>query len=115
MRTSHEEARALELVLALLQARPHRLGQAEPCFLDGLDALVLLRVPVTVLLLQALDEGVEVGRDFLHLLLLRLDELLQCLHVHRHVLLDLLLLLRAAEVQVLTEQSGPKPSANFFS
>merc|ERR1712157_446295 len=85
MRTSHEEARALELVLALLQARPHRLGQAEPCFLDGLDAL---------------DEGVEVGRDLLHLLLLRLDELLQCLHVHRHVLLDLLLLLRAAEVQV---------------
>mmetsp|Transcript_106613 Transcript_106613/g.267238 ORF Transcript_106613/g.267238 Transcript_106613/m.267238 type:complete len:235 (+) Transcript_106613:94-798(+) len=112
--TSHAAIAELELVLAALQACSHCLGQSEPRLLYGLHALVLLLVRLLVLLLQALHELVEIGRDLFHLRFLGRDELLQLLDVHCHVLLDLLLLLPAAEVQVLRRAQRTEAIRKFL-
>merc|ERR1719401_3026528 len=76
------------------------LEEPEPSFLDGLRVLFLLLVRLCVRLLQAVDEGLEVGLQLLQLALLLLDHRLPLRCAHGLELLDLLLLLRIAELQV---------------
>merc|ERR1719401_1174141 len=76
------------------------LEEPEPSFLDGLRVLFLLLVRLCVRLLQAVDEGLEVGLQLLQLALLLLDHPLPLRRAHGLELLDLLLLLRIAELQV---------------
>merc|ERR1719499_1526780 len=76
------------------------LEEPEPGFLDGLRVLFLLLVRLCVRLLQAVDEGLEVGLQLLQLALLLLDHRLPLRRAHGLELLDLLRLRRIAELQV---------------
>merc|ERR1719401_2791186 len=76
------------------------LEQPQPGLLDGLRVLLLLLVRLRVRLLQAVDEGLEVGLQLLQLALLLLDHRLPLRRAHGLKLLDLLRLLRIAELQV---------------
>merc|ERR1719499_2237313 len=65
------------------------LEKPEPGFLDGLRILFLLLVRLRVRLLQAVDEGLEVGLQLLQLALLLLDHRLPLRRAHGLELLDL--------------------------
>merc|ERR1719316_2643527 len=96
----------LELRLRRLLEGVHRLQEPETAVLDSLDVLVLLVAGLLVLLLQTLDELLEVLLELLLLALLLLDHGLALLSAHRLELLDALLLLLVAEVDVLRAAGG---------
>merc|ERR1712127_621633 len=76
------------------------LEEPEPGFLDGLRILLLLLARLCVLLLQAVDEGLEVGLQFLQVALLLLNHLLPLRCTQGLELFDLLLLVGIADLQV---------------
>merc|ERR1712217_899493 len=77
----------------LLLVSMHGLEEPEPGFLDGLRILLLLLARLRVLLLQAINEGLEVGLQLLQIALLLLDHCLPLRSTEGLELFDLRLLI----------------------